>query len=121
MMPPAAIRLGQVSAEYERMAVEYGDVAHAAAQAEADHKHARAKAVMRHKAEQERMSQAEAETRAEADDNISNLYRLRLVTAAAADSHRERLRQLKEQVAVGRSFVASERAADQIHATGGNT
>lgn len=108
-------RLGQVSTEYERMAQEYGDVAVAAANAEADHKRERAKAILKAKAGEDRMSHAEAEARAEADDAVSELYRDRLVKAAKADAHRERLRQLREQVAVGRSYVTSERAADQFH------
>lgn len=112
-------RLAEVSREYERAAGEYRDVAVAAALAEAAHKQARAKAILRCKADDSvRMSHAEAETRAEADDDIADLYRQRLVTAAVADSHRERLRQLREQVATGRTAVVGDRETDRIHAAG---
>lgn len=111
--------LGVVSREYQRMADSYRQVATDSAEAEAAHKVARAKAILRFKAtETERMSQAEAETRAEADDEISGLYRDRLVKAALADAHREKLRQLREQVATGRTAVASEREGDRLHAHG---
>lgn len=119
MFTSAALeQLGRVSATYATMAAEYGPIAVAAAEAEAAHKNARAKAVLRFKASEERMSMSEAETRAEADDEVAGLCRRRLLTAAVADAHRARLAQLKEQTAVGRSYVTSERAADQLHATG---
>lgn len=112
-------RLGVVSRAYELAADEYREVAIAAANAEAAHKAARAKAILREKARDDvRMSHAEAETRAEADDTIADLYRQRLITAAVADSHREKLKQLREQVATGRTAVASSRFVDQLHADG---
>src|SRR5690606_17880878 len=98
---------------------DYQAVALAAAAAEAAHKTARAKAILRFKAEADtRVSHAEAESRAEADDEVARLYLERLTTAAVAESHREKLRQLREQVANGRTAVASERAADAHHAAG---
>lgn len=115
----AAERLGAVSRAYAEHAQSYEAVALAAAHAEADHRRLRAQVILRHKAAEERMSQAEAEARADADDTVSTAHRERLTTAAVADAHRARLAQLKEQVAVGRSFAVSERAADQIHAGGG--
>lgn len=112
-------RLGVVSRQYEKLTNAYRQVALDAAKAEASHKTARAKAVLRFKASQtERISHAEAEARAEADDEIAGLYLDRLTTAALADSHREKLRQLREQVATGRTAVASDRAGDQFHAAG---
>ena len=117
--PMTAVRqLGTVSREYERQADAYRDVALAAAAAEAEHKAKRAQAILRFKAEADRMSHAEAETRAEADETVAGLYRERLITAAKADSHREKLRQLREQVGSGRTVVASEREVDRIHAGG---
>lgn len=118
----AVRRLGAVSREYEKQADAYRDVALAAAAAEAEHKTKRAQAILRIKAEArgegERVSHAEAETRAEADDEVATLYRDRLITAAKADAHREKLRQLREQVGFGRTAVASERETDRIHAGG---
>lgn len=111
-------RLGAVSLEYQTKADEYREIAQAAARAEAEHKTARAKAVLRFKAAAERMSMAEAECRAEADDDVAELYLRRLTTAARADSHREKLRQLKEQIAYGRTYVATEREIDRMHADG---
>jgi hypothetical protein len=118
----AMFRLGEVSRAYEIAAGEYPAVALEAAVAEAEHRTARAKAILtvkaRAKGESERISHAEAETRAEADDTVAALYLRRLTTAAIAESHRERLRQLREQVAVGRTAVASERLQDQLHSEG---
>lgn len=111
-------RLGDVSRAYELAADEYRGIAQRAAEAEAAHKAARAKAILRYKAAGERVSHAEAETRAEAEDEIAELFRDRLITAALADSAREKLRQLREQVATGRTAVASERAVDSFHAQG---
>lgn len=115
----ALARLGEVSRAYETAVGEYRGVAVAAAEAEAEHRRERAKAILRFKARDDvRVSHAEAETRAEADDRIADLYMKRVTTAAVADSHRERLRQLREQVATGRTAVASDREADRIHAAG---
>ena len=115
----ALARLGAVSRAYEIAADEYRGIAQAAAEAEAAHKAARAKAILRFKADEtQRMSHAEAETRAEADETIADLYRQRLIAGALADSAREKLRQLREQVATGRTAVASERAVDGLHANG---
>ncbi len=115
-------QLGVVSREYEKQADAYQQVALNAAVAEAAHKSARAKAILAVKAipkgESQRISHAEAETRAEADDTVGALFLERLTTAALADSHREKLRQLREQVATGRTAVASDRAADVHHAAG---
>ncbi len=111
--------LGQVSRAYALAAQEYEAIAVAAAEAEATHKAERAKAVLRAKAREERISQAEAETRADADDRIADLLRDRLVKAAQSDAHRARLAQLREQVAVGRSYVVADREADRLHSTGG--
>lgn len=107
--------LGEVSRTYQAKADEYRGVAVAAAEAEAEHKSQRAQAILRHKASVERMSMAEAETRAEADEEIAVLYRKRLIAAALADAHREKLRQLKEQIAYGRTYAATEREIDRMH------
>lgn len=117
-LPPsrALAHLGQISAAYAKMADDYGPVATAAAQAEAEHKAAKARLMLSTKAERERCSVAEAETVADADETISALYLARLTTRALADSHLEKLRQLRTQVEVGRSMAASERAADQFTA-----
>jgi hypothetical protein len=106
------------SRHYQQVANNYRRIAIEAAEAEAAHKSARAQAMLRFKAStSERMSHAEAETRAEADDAIAGLYRDRLVKAALAEAHREKLRQLREQVATGRTAVVAERETDRLHAS----
>lgn len=109
---PALHGLAAISKQYARMADDYATVATNAAQAEAAHKTARAKHMLTSRASGECRSVAEAEIRAEADDTIAGLLQSRLITRALADSHLEKLRQLRTQVEVGRSYVASERAAD---------
>lgn len=111
-------KLGEVSAEYERTALAYAPVATAAAVAEAAHKTAKAKFMLKARADGDCRSIAEAETRADADDEIADLLMTRLTTRAVADSHLERLRQLRTRVEVGRSYVASEREADRYHVNG---
>lgn len=120
MISEALRRLGQVSAEYAERARDYGQIADAAARAEAEHRQEKAKAVVWHKQSgaAEKISMSEAEHRADADERVAGLYLQRVVTAAAADAARAKLHQLREQVAVGRSFAAAEREADRITATG---
>jgi hypothetical protein len=117
-MESAIDHLGSVSRTYQKAADDYRGIAVRAAQAEAEHRTARAKAILSIKARAERMSQGEAEARADADDRIAGLYLARLIAAAEADAHREKLRQLREQLATGRTRAASERAVDEIHARG---
>lgn len=112
-------RLGTVSAEYATRAQAFEGLADEAARAEALHRAERAKAIVWHKSSEDRMSMAEAEVRAEADEHVAALHLDRLVKAAAADAARAKLAQLKEQVAVGRSFAAAERASDEMHARSG--
>lgn len=111
-------RLGDVSRLYETKADECEQVYTDAARAESAYRHERAKAVLRHKESGERMSVAEAETRADADESVAQLYQDRLVKVAKADALKAKLSQLREQVAVGRTAVVDERAADQFHARG---
>lgn len=110
--------LRRVSIAYEKAANDYHGIARAAAVAEAEHKAERAKAVLRYRAAEDVRSHAEAEARADADDRIAALYQARLIAAALADSSKQKLLQLREQVATGRTAVASDRVADQQHAAG---
>jgi hypothetical protein len=110
--------MGEVSREYELKARESEGIYTAAARAESAYKHEKAKRVIRFKESGEKMSVAEAETRADADDAIAELYQTRLVAQAVADAHKAKLAQLREQVAVGRTAVVDERAADQFHSRG---
>lgn len=114
----ATEQLGRVSRLYSERAQSFEAVALAAAHAEADYRRLRAQAILRHKAQEERISQAEAETRADAEDTVAAAHLEKLTTAAVAEAHRERLRQLRSQVDVGRSYVTSERAADTLEARG---
>lgn len=118
-MAPAApssglAHLGRIAQEYARKADEYPAVATDAAVAEAAYRAAKAKAILAAKAERERVSHAEAEARADADDTIADLLLARLTTRALADAHLEKLRQLRSQVDVGRSYASAEREADRL-------
>ena len=114
----ALSRLGEVSRAYELAADEYRAFVVDAAEAEAAHRSGKAKTILRFKALEDVRSHAEAEARADADEEIADLYRRRLVTAALAESHKAKLQQLREQVATGRTRVTSEREVDRIHAGG---
>lgn len=117
-MNEALQHLRAVSLEYESKASDATKVYTAAARAEAVYKRERAKASLRFKESGERMSVAEAELRADADDNVARLYEDRLVLAATAAAHKDKLIQLREQNANGRTAVVDERAGDEIHARG---
>lgn len=116
-MTDSLAHLGNVSRAYQIKAGEYEVVLVAAAKAEAAHKSARARAILSAMAEGG-VSHAKAETIAEADEDVATLYQDRLVTQAMAEAHRAQLLQLREQVANGRTFVASAREVDKMHAEG---
>lgn len=120
-MTDALGHLGSVSVAYQRMADSYRGVLVAAAEAEAAHVSARARRILAAIAEGEKVSHAKAETIAEADEDVAQLHRERLVARATADAHRNKLHQLREQVANGRTLAASEREIDKIHADGRGT
>lgn len=115
-MTEALGHLGNVSRTYAIKAAEFRDIAVAAAKAEALHKSAKAKAILRAQADGEGLSHNRAETIADADDEIGRLLTDRLVAAALADAHKEQLRQLREQVANGRTMVVNAREIDRLHA-----
>lgn len=117
-MADSLTRLGAVSRQYQQAAQAFEGVLVAAAEAEAEHKATRAQRILRAMAGEERISHAKAETVAEADEQVAALYRQRLITQAKADAHRAQLQQLREQVANGRTFAASEREVDRMHAEG---
>lgn len=112
-------RLGQVSHLYETLASSANEIYTDAARADATHRHQRARLIVRTKAEADfRMSHAEAETRADTDDLIAELHLKKVVTNAAMEALKEKLRQMREQVATGRTAVVDERGVDQIHGRG---
>lgn len=55
----------------------------------------------------------------DANDDVAALLYDSLRSAAVLDALLLRIQQLRERVATGRTYVASERAADQAHAVGG--
>lgn len=111
----AAVRqLGLVSQKYQQMADEYYDVAQAAAEAEAGYRAGKARRMLI--STHEGASAARAEIDADADDEVAELCSHYKRSAALADAHRAKLTQLREQVAVGRSILVTERAVDGIHA-----
>lgn len=115
---PALNHLAAVSNAYQEWADGYADVADAAAQAEAEHKSARARFMLAARATGLAKSQAEAEMHAEADPEVSARYLKRLTTKAKAEAHLEKLRQLRSQNDNGRSYTATERELDRMHAQG---
>jgi hypothetical protein len=114
----AAEYLKRINEEYRKLATDYWKVAKDAAEAEAEHKAQRAIFIIGLKDEKPSMSHAEAVTRAEADIRIRGLHRDRLLKAGLADSYREKLRQLKEEVPSARTAEVSERGTDEFHARG---
>ena len=121
-MRDAITTLGLASREYERETALFRQVAIDAAESEAAHKREAAKFKLRVQAEADgKTSVAALDMLADADDEIAELYRDRLVKSALLDSATKRLQQLRERVATGRTYVASEREADRVHAEGPHT
>lgn len=121
-MSDAITTLGIASREYEAETAAFRQIATDAAEAEALHKREAAKFKLRAQSEAEgRTSVASLDMLADADDEIAALYRDRLVKAALLDAAVKKLQQLRERVATGRTYVASEREADRVHAEGPHT
>lgn len=98
-------RLHFMSLEEARL---YSGTAIKAAEAEAAHKALRAKRVLLAKANGVK-SIAEAEFTAEADEDVSQAYLARLISAAEADAHRESLRTIRTNQEALRTMAASHR------------
>ena len=117
-MNESTATLGAVSLEYARKANEYEGIALTAANAEATYKHKRAVFITKHRFEDPKASVAWLEVQAEADDELAALLHERLRSAAVLDAASKKLQQLRERVATGRTYAASEREADRMHAQG---
>lgn len=113
-MNEAAMRLGQISKDYAKLASDYESIAQDAAIAESEYRKVKAQTMLR--ATAEGASAAKAEIIADADDMVATLCLGYKTSAALADATRAKLTQLREQVAVGRSLMVSERELDKIHA-----
>lgn len=108
----------QVLAEMERLAdlsmatvADYSVHSTDAARAEAGYKSLRARKVLHYRARStsSRPSMAEAEVHADADDEVSDAYLLRLTTQALADADREALRSIRVNQDALRTAAASAR------------
>lgn len=120
-MVDALATLGAASREYEKAVSEYAQIAIDAADTEATYKHAVAKFKTKAKFEDPKLAVAMLDIMADADEEIHALLEERLRAAAVLDAAQKRIAQLREKVSTGRTYTASERAADQIHAQGPHT
>lgn len=109
-------RLGDISRTYEATVIEYAEQTKSAAIAEADYRRVKAVYVTRACAAGTPVSKAEYA--ADADDEVSEACMAYKVTAGAAEATRARLRQLQAAIDAGRSYVASDREADRLAASG---
>jgi hypothetical protein len=94
----------------------YYEQAIAAAKAEAEHKQQRAKRMLTARHQGEAKSATEAECIAEADDTVADLYSKRLISSAIADSTKQKILSLREQIGMARTEMANQRAMDDFHA-----
>lgn len=120
-MADALATLGAASREYEKAVSEYAQIALDAATAEADYKHAAARFKLKAKADDPKLAVSMLDIMADADEVLSQALMDRLTSAAVLDAAQKRIAQLREKVSTGRTYTASERAADQIHAQGPHT
>jgi hypothetical protein len=93
----------------------YHDQAIKAAEAEAEHKKWRAKRFLEAMHSGEAKSAVMADNIAEADDRVADLYSKRLIAAAVADSTKQKILSLREEIGFERSLMADRRAADEAH------
>jgi hypothetical protein len=105
--------LDSVVAMYHEQAIE-------AAKSEAEHKRVRAKRFLKARHDGDAKSIAEADAIAEADDVVADLYSKRLIAAAIADSTKQKILSLREEIGWQRSLMANRREADRIHAMDGS-
>lgn len=103
--------------ELDRKVVEYADLAATRAQAEVDYKAARARRILKARSDGAR-SIAEAETIAAADDAVDALWRAHLIADGITDAAQKAIYALRTRIEVGRSAIATERAADVLHSQG---
>jgi hypothetical protein len=94
----------------------YHDQAIAAAEAESEYKKARATRFLLVRRSGEAKSVADADAMVESDDTVADLYTKRLVASAMADSTKQKILSLREQIGYERSMMADRRAQDQFHA-----
>lgn len=114
-MADAVTTLGLASRDYEKAVAEYEQIAIDAAGHETNYKHEAAKFKLLARDADPKVSVAMLDIKADADEHLATLLRKRVHSAAVLDAAQKRISQLKERVSTGRTYVASERAADQIH------
>ena len=117
MTVEAVRRLGEISRTYESTVIDYATQTRDAAVAEADYRRLKAVFITRSRVDG-KLSIAAAESAADADEEVSAACMRYKLTTAAAEATKARLRQLQAAVDTGRSFLASEREADRISASG---
>jgi superfamily II DNA or RNA helicase len=106
-----------LTAQLAAVVAMYHDQAIEAAKAEAEHKRVRAKRFLRALHDEEAKSAAMADNVAEADDMVADLYSKRLIAAAIADSTKQKILSLREEIGMARSQMANEREMDRIYST----
>lgn len=111
----ALAQLGRVSRLYESLTVEYRDVCKEAAETEADYR--RMKAVFITRATADGMAVGKAEYAADADKEVAAACMAYKLAAGLAEAAKQRLIQLREQVATGRSVLVTDRESDRIATT----
>jgi superfamily II DNA or RNA helicase len=109
-----------LTAQLAAVVAMYHDQAIEAAKAEAEHKRVRAKRFLRALHDDEAKSAAMADNVAEADDLVAELYSKRLIAAAIADSTKQKLMSLREEIGMERTRLATEREMDRLHSTDRN-
>lgn len=108
--------MSSISREYARRATAYEQIALDAATAEAEYR--RVHATVKLRAIHEGASAAKADAMADADPDVAGQCLAFKSCAAVVDAAGKKLAQLRAQLDYGRTKLASERAADQIHAAG---
>ena len=115
----ATAELNGLLIDWDRLLLEYRNAGHAAAEAEAEHKRLRARAVTKEKHTDPKAPLSLCEALAEADEQVAEAYRLRLVTASQVDAMKGKLAWFRAAADGKRSEVASERENARLYSTHG--
>jgi hypothetical protein len=106
--------------QLQSVTAQFRTEALAAANAKATYKSKRAQRKLEAQARGEAKSDAAADTVADADETIAALHLNELITAALAESTKQKIYSLREDIGYSRTLMANERAADQIYSTDRN-
>lgn len=115
----AQYELNQILIQWDQALNAYAQATEEAANAEAEYKRLRGRLIVKEKHSDPKIALSLCEALAEADDEVAAALNRRLVTEAAAEALRGKLRWFQAAADGKRSEISSERANAALYATHG--